>query len=99
MCLPGVELAALADSHYLCDIGNCGWPVETLSKRVAHEGAWCGVVTADADVDVPDQLLALGDRDAALQDARGTALVQLSVDHDKRLGSPSDASRLSAVRW
>jgi hypothetical protein len=30
--------------------------------------------------------------------ARGTVLVQLFVDHDERLGSPSDASRLCAIR-
>ena len=56
------------------------------------------MVTADADVDVPDQLLALENRDAALQNARGAELVQLSVNHDKRLGSPSEAPRLGAVR-
>jgi hypothetical protein len=38
------------------------------------------VVTADASVDVTDQLLALGDGDASLQNAQGTAFVQLVVD-------------------
>jgi hypothetical protein len=51
-----------------------------LTKRVTHEGARRGVVAADASVDVADQLLALGDGDASLQDARGTALVHLVVD-------------------
>jgi hypothetical protein len=39
-----------------------------------------GVVTADAGVDITDQFLALGDLDAALQDTRGTAFIQLIVD-------------------
>jgi hypothetical protein len=40
-----------------------------------------GVVTAVASVDVTDQLLALGDGDASLQDARGTVLVQFVVEN------------------
>ena len=98
MGLLGVKLAALAGPHDVGGVGDRGGPVKALPKRVTNEGARCGMVTADAGVDVPDQLLDLGDRDAALQDARETALVQLSVNHDERLGSPSDASRLCAIR-
>ena len=49
-------------------------------------------------MDVTDQLLALGDGDASLQNARETKLVQLVVDQDEGLGLPRDASCLSAVR-
>jgi hypothetical protein len=38
------------------------------------------MVTADASVDVADQLLALEDGDASLQNARGTVFVQLVDD-------------------
>jgi len=93
MCFSSIELAPLAGPHNVSGIGDCGGPVKALSKRVTHEGARRGVVTADASMDVTDQLLALGNRDAALQDARGTAFVQLSVDHNERLGPPSEAPR------
>src|SRR6185437_10558807 len=80
VCLPGVELATLAGSHDVGGVGDRGGPVKALTKRITHEGARCGVVTADASVDVTDQLLALGNGDASLQNARGTALVQFVVD-------------------
>ena len=70
-----VKLASLAGPQDVGGVGNCSGLVKTLPKRVTHEGARCSVVTADASVDVTDQLLALGNRDATLQDARGTALV------------------------
>ena len=96
--LSSVELATLAGPHDVGGVGDRGGLVKALPKCIAHEGARRGVVTADAGVDVPDHFLALGDQDAALQDARGTALVQLSVDHNERLGSPGNTSRLCAIR-
>ena len=98
MCFSSIELATLASPHDVGGVGDRGGLVKTLSKRVTHEGARCGMVTASAGVNVSDQLLALGDRDATLQDARGAAFVELSVDHEEGLGSPSDASSLCAVR-
>ena len=98
VCFSSVELASLASPHDVSGVGDHGGPVKVLPKRVTHEGARCGMVTTYVGVDVPDQLLALGDRDAALQDARGTAFVQLSVDYNERLGPPSDASRLCTIR-
>jgi len=95
--LTGVELAAFACSHDLCGIGDRGWPVETLSECVAHEGTWRRMMATYSGVDVLKQLPTLGDRDASLQDPRGAALVELSVDHDERLGSPGDAPRLSVI--
>ena len=64
--LTGVELAAFACSHDLCGIGDRGWLVETLSERVAYEGAWRYVMAAGSSVDVPKQLPTLGNGDAAL---------------------------------
>ena len=78
--LPGVELATLVGPHDVGGVGDRSGPVKALSKCVTHEGARHGVITAGASVDIMDQLLALGDGDASLQDARGTALVQLVVD-------------------
>ena len=75
VCFSSVELATLAGPHDVGGVGDRGGPVETLPKRVTHEGARRGVVTANANVDVMDQLLALGDGDASLQNARGTAFV------------------------
>ena len=73
--LSRVELATLAGPHNVSGVGDRGGPIETLPKRVTHEGARRGVMAADASMDVADQLLALGDGDASLQDTRGTALV------------------------
>ena len=98
MHLPRVELAAFTGSHDIGGVGDCSGPVESLSEHVAHKGARRSVVTVDAGVDFPDQLLALGNGDASLQNARGTALVQFIVDQDEGLGSPGNALYLSAVR-
>jgi hypothetical protein len=64
--LTGVEVAASACSHDLCGIGDRGWPVETLSKRVAYEGAWRRMMATYSGVDVSEQLPTLRDRDASL---------------------------------
>ena len=66
VCFLAVELAALTGPHNIGGVGDRGGLVKALPKCVAHEGARCSVVTADAGVDVTDQLLALGDWDAAL---------------------------------
>ena len=96
--LIGVELVAFARSHDLCGISDSRGLVETLAKHITHEGAWRRVMTANSGVDVPKQLPALGNRNATLQNSRGAMLVQLFVDHNKRLGLPGDASHLSAIR-
>ena len=98
MCLPDVELATLAGPHDIGGVGDCGGPVEALPKYIAREGARRGMVTVDSSVDVPDQLFALGDGDATLQNTRGAALVQFIVDQNKGLGLPGDTPCLSAVR-
>ena len=95
--MTGIELATFTDSHNLSGVGDCSWPVKTLSERVAHEGAWHCMMATYSGVDVSKQLPTLGDRDASLQDPRGATLVELSVDHDERLGSPGDAPRLSVI--
>ena len=73
--LSSVELATLAGSHNIGGVGDRGGPIETLPKHVTHDGARRSVMAADAGVDVADQLLALGDGDASLHDAREAALV------------------------
>ena len=73
--LSSVELATLAGPNDVSGVGDRGGPVKALPKCVTHEGAWHGVVAADASMDVADQLLALGDGDASLQDTRGATLV------------------------
>ena len=75
VCFSSVELATLASPHDVGGIGDRGGSVKTLPKRVTHEGAWRGMMAADAGMDVADQLPALGDGDASLHNARGTALV------------------------
>src|SRR6185503_10607231 len=61
--LLSVELATLEGPHDVGSVGDRGGPVKALLKRVTHEGARRGVVTANASMDVTNQLLALGNRD------------------------------------
>ena len=80
VCFSSIELATLAGPYNVGGIGDRSGPVKALPKRVTHESVGRGVMAADASMDVADQLLALGDGDASLQDTRGTALVQLVVN-------------------
>jgi hypothetical protein len=96
--LAGVELAPLIGAYDLASIGDHGGPVEALAERVAHEGVRCRVMAAYTRVDVPDELTALGNRDAPLQDAGRGALVQLAVDEGERLGHPGNAPGLKPIR-
>ena len=75
VCFSSIELATLTSPHDVSGVGDRGGPVKALPERVTHEGAWRGVMAADAGMDVADQLLALGNGDASLHNARGTALV------------------------
>ena len=75
VCFSSIELATLAGPHNVGGVSDGGGPVKALPERVTHEGAWRSVMAADASMDVADQLLALGDGDASLQDTRGATLV------------------------
>ena len=75
VCFSSIELATLTSPHDVGGVGDRGGPVKALPERVTHEGARRGVMAANAGMDVADQLLALGDGDAALQNTRGTTLV------------------------
>jgi hypothetical protein len=48
--LPCVELTPLAGAYNPSGVGHRGWPVETLSEGVSHEGPRCCVVTASPRV-------------------------------------------------
>jgi hypothetical protein len=67
--LAGVELAPFAGAHDLAGISDRGGPVEALTERVAHEGAWRCVVATHTRVNVLKELAALRDRHTSLQDA------------------------------
>ena len=69
VCFSSVELATLSSPHNVSGVGDRGGPVKTLPKCVTHEGAWRGMVAADACVEIADQLLSLGDGNASLQDS------------------------------
>ena len=73
--LSSLELTTLAGPHDVSGIGDRGGPVKTLLKRVTYEGSRRSVVATYASMDVADQLLALGNGDASLHNARGTVLV------------------------
>jgi hypothetical protein len=67
--LAGVKLAPFAGAYDLAGVSDCRGPIESLAERVAHEGAWCYMVTAHALVNVSKELAPLGDRHTSLQDA------------------------------
>ena len=66
MGLVGIKLTPFAGAHDFIGVGDCRGPVEALPERIAHEGAWCRVVTAYTGVDVSNQLSALRNGDASL---------------------------------
>ena len=68
LCFSSIELATLAGPHNVCGVGDRCGPLKALPKRVTYEGAWRSVVATDVSVDVADQLLALRNGDASLQD-------------------------------
>jgi hypothetical protein len=75
-----IELAPFTGAHDFAGVSDRSGPIKALTERVAHEGAWRGVVAAHARVNIPKELAPLRDRDAPLQDARRGALVQLAFD-------------------
>jgi hypothetical protein len=72
-----VELTPPAGAHNPSGVGHRGWPVETLSEGIPHEGSMCCMVAASPRVYFLQQLLSLGDRYASLKDARGAAVIEL----------------------
>ena len=53
--LPSEVLAPFAGAYNLLSVGYCSGPVEALSECVPNKGSRCGVVTADATVDIAQQ--------------------------------------------
>jgi hypothetical protein len=76
-----VELAPFTGAYDLIGIGDHCGPVEALAERVAHKGVWCRMMATHAFVDVSDELPAVGNGDAPLQDPGRGALVQLTFNH------------------
>jgi hypothetical protein len=76
----GIKLAPFAGAHDLVGVSDRSGPTKALAERIAHESAWCRMVTTNAHMDVSDKLATVGDGDAPLQDSRHGALVQLAVD-------------------
>jgi hypothetical protein len=66
--LAGVELAPFTGAHDLAGINDHSEPVEALTERVSHEGAWRRVVAAHARVNISKELAPLRDGHASLQD-------------------------------
>jgi hypothetical protein len=71
-----VELTLPAGAHNPSGVGHRGWPVETLSKGIPHEGSRRCMMAASPQVYFLQQLLSLGDRYASLKDARGATVVE-----------------------
>jgi hypothetical protein len=69
-----VELAPFVGAYSLVGVGDRCGPVEALAERVAHEGARCRVMAARTYVDVSDELPAMGNGNAPLQDADAACL-------------------------
>jgi hypothetical protein len=72
-----VELTPPVGEHNPSGVGHRGWPVETLSEGIPHEGSRCYMLAARPRVYFLQQLLSLGDRYASLEDARGAVVIEL----------------------
>jgi hypothetical protein len=59
---------------------------------------WRRVMATYARVDIPNQLAALGDMDAALQDSKCGTLIQLAINRGERLCLSGNASCLGTIR-
>jgi len=97
MNLPSVKLASLTGPHDLRGIGHGGGPVEALPEGISYQRPRCGVVATSPRVYVLQELDSLLTWDAMHKDARGAALIHLSVKEDKGLGATSHAPHLSLV--
>jgi hypothetical protein len=81
MRLASKKLAALTAPYDLQSVGHGCWPVETLSKGFSDQSARGCVMPALSSVDVLQEVAALSDRDAALENPRGTSMIQLSFEY------------------
>jgi hypothetical protein len=72
-----VELTPPVGAHNPSGVGHRGWPVETLSEGIPHEGSRRCMVAASPRVYFLQQLLSLGYRYAPLKDARGDVVIEL----------------------
>jgi hypothetical protein len=88
--LPRVELTPFAGADNSSSVDHRCWPVESLSEGDSNKGSRRCVMAASPRVYLLQELLAFGDGNASLEDARGAAVVELLPvsQQDERLGAP-----------
>jgi hypothetical protein len=72
-----IELAPFAGADNSSGVGHRRWPVEALPESIPDEGSGRYVMAASPRVYLLQEFLTFGDGDASLEDARGTAVVEL----------------------
>jgi hypothetical protein len=73
--LSRVELTPSAGAYNPSGVGYRGWPVETLSESISHEGPRRCMVITSPRVYFLYQLLSLDNGYVSLEDAQGAAVV------------------------
>ena len=97
MDLPSVKLASLTGPHDLRGVGHGGGPVEALPEGISYQRSRRGVVATSPRVYVLQELDSLLTWDTTHKDARGAALIHLSVKEDESPGATSHTPCLSLV--
>lgn len=81
MRLPHVVLAALTGTNDLFGVDHGHWPIESLRECLADEQVWGCMVPTRSSTHFGKQLSPLFECDAFLLDARGTLLIEHSVNN------------------
>src|SRR5512145_2966726 len=91
MDLLGVELTRPASPDQVhCIIEGC-WPIESLSKGLANQGARGGMGSALTFMDIGKKLNALFPRNALQEDSVSRAPIETPFYHHVALGNALDA--------
>jgi hypothetical protein len=94
-----IELTPFAGADNSSGVSHRRWPVEALSESIPDKGSRRCVMAASPRVYLLQEFLTLGDGDASLEDARGTAVVELLLiaQQDERLGASRHPPSLGSV--
>jgi hypothetical protein len=74
-------------------------PIEPRSKSLSDEGSAAGMMPAGSFMNISEKGDSIFGCYASLENRRGAALVEFSVDYCEGLGTPHDLSTMDGVFW
>ena len=98
MALVGEELAFETTLDQVLCICSGRRPKETCTESLTYKGPSCGVVTAEASMDLDQELSSLFFGDTPLKDSGSAFLVELSVMDLVGFRAPDNAASLILIR-